>query len=180
MLGEVAAADAEAAYALLAHAADEVGTEVLRVVGRPGYPAGDAIERCLEPAPRQAAQYYVRVPDVPALLEHLRPVFSARLAASTFAEDSGEAIVSFFRHHVRMPFANGTVGKPEPGGPMQAPASVGGAGVAPDLAGALLFGPFGIAGLEERHPDVYAGPNEELMQALFPPLSADLLTFYLP
>ncbi len=63
---------------------------------------------------------------------------------------------------------------------MQAPASVGGAGVAPDLAGALLFGPSGIAGLEERHPDVYAGPNEELMQTLFPPLSADLLTFYLP
>ncbi len=48
VLGEVAAADAEAAYALLAHAADEVGTEVLRVVGRPGYPAGDAIERCLD------------------------------------------------------------------------------------------------------------------------------------
>lgn len=180
VLGEIAAADPAAAYDLLAHAVDQVGTDVLRVEGRPGYPGGDAIERCLEPPPRQAAQYYVRVPDVPALLEHLRPVLSARLASSKFAAESGEAIVSFFRHHVRMAFTQGTVELPEAGGPMQAPASVGGAGVAPDLAGSLLFGPHGIAGLEERHPDVYAGPNEELMQTLFPPVSADLLTFYLP
>ena len=44
----------------------------------------------------------------------------------------------------------------------------------------LLFGPFGIGGLAERHPDVYPGPNEALMRALFPPVRADLLTFYLP
>jgi len=52
--------------------------------------------------------------------------------------------------------------------------------VAPDLVGPLLFGPDGIAGLAERHPDVYPGPNETLVQALFPPVRADLLTFYLP
>jgi hypothetical protein len=63
---------------------------------------------------------------------------------------------------------------------MQGPASLGGAGVAPDLIGPLLFGPHGIAGLTARHSDVYPGPNAELMQALFPPVTADLLTFYLP
>jgi hypothetical protein len=63
---------------------------------------------------------------------------------------------------------------------MQAPASVGGAGVAPDLIGSLLFGPEGIAGIAELHPDVYCGPNEALMSVLFPPLRADLMTFYLP
>jgi hypothetical protein len=56
----------------------------------------------------------------------------------------------------------------------------GGAGLAPDLVAPLLFGPHGIAGLAERHPDVYPGPDETLMRALFPPVSADLLTLYLP
>ncbi|MGN6793188.1 MAG: GNAT family N-acetyltransferase [Streptosporangiaceae bacterium] len=180
VLGEIAAVDPAAAFALLAHAGSHVGVNELKVIGRGGYPAGDALEKCLELPPRQAAQYYVRVPNVTALLEHLRPVLSARLAVSEFAEQAGEVVVSFFRHHVRMAYKNGDVGKPRPGGTMQAPASVGGAGVAPDQAGSLLFGSHGIAGLAERHADVYLGPNEALMQALFPPVRADLLTFYLP
>ncbi len=145
-----------------------------------GSPGGGALEACLVPAPRQAASYYARVPDVAALLDRLRPVLSARLAASPLAQDTGEILISFFRHHVRMPYANGVVGTAQSGGPMQAPASAGGAGVAPDQAASLLFGPDGIAGLAERHPDVYCGPNEALMRILFPPVRADLLTFYPP
>jgi hypothetical protein len=49
-----------------------------------------------------------------------------------------------------------------------------------DLIGPLLFGPYGIGGLAERHADVYPGRNDVLMRTLFPPVSADLLTFYLP
>jgi hypothetical protein len=178
VLGEVAATDPAAAYALVAHAA--AGTGGLLVKERPGSPGGDALESLLAPPPRQAAQYYVRVPDVTALLEHLRPVLAARLAASELAGARGEVVVSFFRHHVRMSYAAGTVGEVRPAGVMQAPAAVGGAGVAPDLAGALVFGPHGIAGLAERHPDVYPGPNEALLRTLFPPIRADLLTLYLP
>jgi hypothetical protein len=63
---------------------------------------------------------------------------------------------------------------------MQAPGVHGGAGVAPDLVASLLFGPLGIAGLADRHPDVYPGPDERLMCTLFPPLTADLLALYLP
>ena len=180
VLGEIAAADPAAAYALLAYAASKPGADALKVTERGGSPGGDALEAWLAPPPRQAARYYVRVPDVIAVLEHLRPVLSSRLAGSTFAEDSGEVLVSFFRHHVRMDYARGVVGTARPGGPMQAPAVAGGAGVAPDQAGSLLFGQEGIAGLAERHPDVYCGPNEELMRVLFPPVRADLLTFYLP
>ncbi len=203
-LGEIAAADPAAAHALLAHAATVSGGEPgggelgggegggelgggaalpggeLKVKERAGSVGGDALEGFLAPRTEQAASYYVRVQDVAALLDHLRPVLSARLAASGVAQDSGEAVVSFFRHHVRLAYKDGTVGEVRSGGPMQAPAAVGGAGVAPDLVGPLLFGPYGIAGLAERHPDVYPGPNRELMSALFPPLSADLLTFYLP
>ncbi|HEX7992516.1 MAG TPA: GNAT family N-acetyltransferase, partial [Streptosporangiaceae bacterium] len=180
VLGEIAAVDPAAAGALLGYASTHAGAATLKVMERPGHPTGDALERYLAPPRRQAARYYVRVPDVAALLEHVRPVLSARLADSDFAEQTGEVIVSFFRYHVRMAFTNGKVGEPRPGGAMQAPASVGGAGVAPDLTGSLLFGPEGITGLAEVHADVYCGPNEALMSVLFPPVQADLLTFYLP
>ena len=51
--------------------------------------------------------------------------------------------------------------------------------MAPDRLPALLFGQLGIEGLARLHPDVYA-PDSELFGALFPALSADLLTYYLP
>lgn len=52
--------------------------------------------------------------------------------------------------------------------------------MAPDLLAPLLFGPHGITGLARRHPDVYPGPNADLLRALFPPVHSDLLTFYMP
>jgi hypothetical protein len=53
------------------------------------------------------------------------------------------------------------------GGPMQGPASVGGAGVAPDHLGALLVGPHGMEGLAPIRPDVCPGPDVELVATLF-------------
>jgi predicted N-acetyltransferase YhbS len=180
VLGEVAAIDPAGAYALLAHAAALTGGGDLAVRERPGCVGGDALDRFLAPPPRQAERYYTRIPDAASLLDHLRPVLSARLAASDLAEKSGEAIVSFFHQHVRLPYAKGIVGEVETRGRMQAPGTVGGAGVAPDMVGPLLFGPYGIGGLAERHADVYPGRNDDLMRTLFPPVHADLLTFYLP
>ncbi|MGH8774311.1 MAG: hypothetical protein ACRDWI_03790 [Jiangellaceae bacterium] len=89
-------------------------------------------------------------------------------------------LLSTFRRHVVMPVDGAAVGATVAGGPMQAPYSRGSAAVAPDLVAPLLFGPLGIAGLSRRHPDVYPGPDVELMAALFPPVTSDLLTFYLP
>ncbi|MFT7834794.1 GNAT family N-acetyltransferase [Saccharothrix sp. BKS2] len=174
-LAEVAAVDEAAAHALLAL------TGATEVTERPGTVAGAALEPFLAPAKAEANSYYVRVPDPVALLEHLRPVFGARLAASArFAGEEGEAVVSFYRSHVRMPFAGGEVGPVAVGGTMQAPGAAGGAGVAPDMVASLLFGPHGIEGLTARQPDVYPGPDEELMRTLFPPVRSDVLTFYLP
>ncbi len=62
---------------------------------------------------------------------------------------------------------------------MQAPISQGGTGLPLDALGSLLFGG-GAASLEGRFPDAYLGRRPELMHTLFPPQSADLLTFYLP
>jgi predicted N-acetyltransferase YhbS len=181
VLGEVAAADPAAVRALLAHTAAGAEGGAVRVFERGGSPAGGELEPFLADRRRQAEAYYLRVPDPVSLLDYLRPVLSARLAtAKDVDRDTGEAVVSFFREHVRLVYTDRTVVDVRPGGRMQAPGSVGGAGVAPDLVASLLFGPHGIIGLAERHPDVYPGPDEALMSALFPPVRADLLTFYLP
>ncbi|MEU4806844.1 GNAT family N-acetyltransferase [Actinosynnema sp. NPDC023587] len=173
-LCEVAAVDAAALHALIAHTGARSANE------RPGTVAGEALEPFLGPVPEQAKSYYVRVADPVALLDHLRPVFGRRLAASSFADETGEAVVSFYRSHVRLPFHAGEVGPIVLGGVMQAPHAVGGAGVAPDVLESLLFAPHGLRGLAARCPDVYPGPNEDLMHVLFPPVRSDLLTFYLP
>jgi predicted N-acetyltransferase YhbS len=178
-LAEVAAVDEAAAYALLHHAR-ALGDGEPEVTERPGTVAGDAYAPLLGEAPDGCEMYYARVADPAALLEHLRPVLSARLAAAPeVAHSEGEALVSFFRSHVRFKYRDGVVGPVTTGGTMQAPGAHGGAGVAPDLVAPLLFGPHGMAGLTRSHPDVYPGPNAALMRALFPPVHSDLLTFYL-
>jgi predicted N-acetyltransferase YhbS len=173
-LCEVAAVDEAAAHALLAL------TEATEVNERPGTVAGEALEPFLGPAPEDASSYYVRIGDPVALLEHLRPVFGRRLADGGFGDQEGEAVVSFYRSHVRLPFEAGEVGPVVSGGTMQAPGAAGGAGVAPDLLASLLFGPHGLKGLTAREPDVYPGPNADLMHTLFPPVRGDLMTFYIP
>ena len=40
--------------------------------------------------------------------------------------------------------------------------------------------PDGALGLEERLPDCWLGRQRDLMAALFPPMTSDVLTFYLP
>jgi predicted N-acetyltransferase YhbS len=180
VLGEVAAPDPIAAGALLAYADSHAAGRAVHVKERPGSPGGDALAGHLAPAPAEASLYYARVPDVRVLLDHLRPVLSARLATCPAAPARGEVLVSFYRHHVRLTCADGQVTEVRSGGRLQGPASLGGAGVAPDMIGPLLLSPYGIGGLAERHPDVYPGPHDAVMRALFPPVRADLLTFYLP
>jgi len=180
-LGEVASADVAGAHALLAWSVQRVGREKLTVQERPGSLAGDALDGFLAPVgDGDLSCYYVRVPDVAALLTHLAPALSTRLRGAGLEEPPGELIVSFFREHVRLPYVDGEVGAAIPGGRMQAPGAAGGAGVAPDMIAPLLFGPYGIEGLAQRQPDVYPGPQRRLMSALFPPVRADLLTFYVP
>ena len=123
----------------------------------------------------------MRLPDPVTVLDRFRPLLSARLAASGVDRTGREIVVSTFERHYRMAVdGEGVVGKVMAGGPLQAPGSVGGCGIAPDALAAVLTGPFGIHGLSRRRPDVYPGPDSDLYETLFPPLSADLLTWYLP
>jgi hypothetical protein len=89
-------------------------------------------------------------------------------------------LLGFYRTHVRFRWDGAEIGPYEWGGTMMGPAEEGGAGIAPDLLAPLLFGPHGIDGLHRWYTDVFPGPHLDLMTALFPPVTSDLLTFYLP
>ena len=131
-LSEVAAADVTAAAALVAHGVSRLGGEPLAVADRPGTPVAALLDEIAEPpAPREMQRYYVRVPDLPQLIDVLRPVLDARLAAFD-GEVPEEIVLSFFGSHLRLPVNGRQIGQPVPGGTMQAPYSAGGAGIAPD------------------------------------------------
>ncbi|WP_221655342.1 GNAT family N-acetyltransferase [Actinotalea ferrariae] len=176
LVAEAAAVDDDAATALLAALAD-VG-EPLTVVHRPLTVPGRAWADLLEPPGPGAEQYYARIERPELVLDALRPVLSARLRADDVGRD---VVISTFGRHYRMPWTDEAgLGEVEVGGPMQSPGVAGGAGVAPDRLPALLLGPLGIDGLAQLFPDVYSGADRELFTALFPPQTADLLTYYLP
>ncbi|NUT41930.1 MAG: GNAT family N-acetyltransferase [Thermoactinospora sp.] len=176
LLAEATAADEAAADALLrAASAAHAG---VRVVHRSGTVTGTTWQRHLQPEPlTQASQYYVRIPDPATLLNHLRPVLWQRLTAAGLERD--QIVISTFGRHYRLPILDNGLGEVVTGRAMQSPGSAGGMGVAPDYLPALLFGPLGMEGLARLRPDVYAR-DEELFHTLFPPLSADILSYYLP
>jgi predicted N-acetyltransferase YhbS len=177
---EPTAVDAAAAEALLSGIAALAAGRPVQVADRPTSVPGATWADRLAAGSGTAEQYYVRVPDAGALLEALRPVLSRRFAASGVDRGGRDVVVSTFGASWRLPVTDDGLGPVQAGGRVQAPGAVGGAGVAPDQLGALLLGPHGMHGLTRRRPDVYPGRDPELYEALFPPLSADLLTYYLP
>ena len=106
-----------------------------------------------------AEQYYLRIPDPVALLARLAPVLWHRLTEAGLDRAGRSIVISTFGAHYRIDVRPDGLGEVTPGGPLQAPGAVGGAGVAPDRLPALLFGPHGMAGLSQIHPDVYPGPT---------------------
>ncbi|GAT71512.1 GCN5 family acetyltransferase [Planomonospora sphaerica] len=180
LLAEAAALDEAAARELLRGVAALVPDGQVRVVHRAGTVTAAAWHDFLTHEPRrQAEQYYIRIPDVTALLDRLRPLLWHRLTAAGIDHTGRDIVISTFGAHYRIPVHADGLGAVTAGGAMQGPAAVGGAGVAPDYLPALLFGPHGIEGLTRIRPDVYTA-QEELFQALFPPLTADVLSYYLP
>lgn len=180
LLAEAAARDEAAARGLLNGIAAQTPGDLIRVVHRAGTVTGDAWQEFVEHEPRRSAeQYYIRIPDVAALLDKLRPLFWQRLTAAGIDRTGQDIVISTFGAHHRIPVRANGLGQVVTGGAIQSPGAVGGAGVAPDHLPALLFGPHGIEGLNRIRPDVYSA-DEELFQALFPPLTADVLSYYLP
>jgi len=175
------AGEPSATASLVAHAR-ALGPGAIRVVERPGTAAFEAIRLNLAPldGPDGIADwFYARVPRLAPLLQHLAPVLVGRLERAGLADRRHEVLLSSWRSHVRFSIGPDGMSEVISGGPEQGPVSKGGSGVPPDAIPALLLGPDGATGLEERLPDCWLGRQRELMSALFPPMTSDVLTFYL-
>ena len=102
-----------------------------------------------------------------------------RLRAADLAADQ-ELLLSTYQQHWRLHLTEGGVRVVAHGGAEQAPVSEGGSGLRPDAIASMVIGAHGAAGLEQRLPDCHLGRQREVLTALFPPLTADLVTLYLP
>jgi hypothetical protein len=170
---EAAADSVGAATALIVHARRGEDGADLAVVDRPGTPFSAALRALAEPS-RDYLAIYTRIPDPVAFLRHVRPVLSQRLAASAFAGEQGELILSLYDRTVRLAYAGGEVGDIEWGPAMEDPYEEGHAGVAPDAFDALVLGRFGAAELDRRVDDVMLGRALPLLDVLFPRMRADV------
>lgn len=182
VLGEMAG-DVDGLLSIIA--ASSAATDgAVEVMERPGTPLDsilstvtDALDEDTDA--RSQEWYYARIPTLGPLLEHLRPVLLDRARAAGLTTPT-DVLLSTWRAHVRFTIDTDSMSPVVVGGPEQAPISKGGAGVPVDLLAPLLLGPFGAAGLERRHGDVMLGRLRDVLEALFPPVTSDLLTFYLP
>ena len=118
---------------------------------------------------------YCRIPDPVAFLQVVRPLLSARLAASPLASAAGEVTISLYNDAVRLAYAGGEVTDVARADPIEDPFEDGEAGVAPDWFPALVLGRWGAVGLEERIDDVTLGPHRQLLEILFPARPADVV-----
>ncbi len=186
ILGELAATDEAGAVAILARAeeAARLAGRPLTVQSRERGCASDALAAYLD-AGSLPEWYYARVPDPAAVLEHLGTLLGERLRDSGLDAPSGgnnmhSVLLSTYAEHLRFTVGASGIAGMERGGREQSPVSKGGSGLAAEDVPGLLLGPYGALGLEERLPDFHLGRQRDLMAALFPPVTSDLLTFYLP
>ncbi|MFW5713158.1 MAG: GNAT family N-acetyltransferase [Brevefilum sp.] len=61
------------------------------------------------PRIRKPYAYFMRVPDLPALLETIKPVLERRLAESAFANHTGELKINFYRGGLRLNIERGLI-----------------------------------------------------------------------
>ncbi len=126
------------------------------------------------PNHRQPYAWYLRVPDLPGFLNHIRPALEKRLAESIAAGHSREIKISFYRGGLRLVLEKGRLAIIEPW--MPTPAD-GGAVAFPDLTFLqILFGYRSYDELHQSFPDCWCD-NEEvraLINILFPKKVSDV------
>jgi hypothetical protein len=140
------------------------------MLGRGPHPVYEALGEVV--APRFAPPYawYVRVPDLPALVRLLAPVLERRLADSIVTNHGGVVRLDFYRGGLRLAFEQGRLTAAEPW-----QAEVWGeeasAGFPPLVFLQLLFGRRSLAELRASFPDVHASEEATpVLTTLFPAL----------
>ncbi len=112
--------------------------------------------------------WYVRVPDVPRFLHHIRAILERRLAGSFLAGHTGELKIDFYRGGLRMVFEQGRLAFIEPWRPPLY-GDEAGAGFPPLVFLQLLFGRRSLEELRAWHDDVWAEDEPAmLLNVLFP------------
>jgi predicted N-acetyltransferase YhbS len=172
------AGSSDGVTALIAHAD---ATRPVFVQERPHAAFQATIEELVTPVDGVAALhdwYYGRIEHLAPLLDRLAPVLIGRAERAGLLDRPHDVLVSSFRSHVRFTIGPDGMTPVIAGGSEQAPVSKGGSGIPPDALAPLLLGPHGALGLEARLPDAWLGRQRDLMDVLFPPQRADLLTYY--
>ena len=125
------------------------------------------------PEVRAAYAWYVRVPDLPALIRRVAPALERRLAASPLAGHTGAVRISWYRAGLRLAFDAGRLIVAEP---WQPTVEDGGDCAFPDRTFLQLFcGHRSFAELSHAFVDVWAGDAARvLLQALFPPAPSEV------
>ncbi len=119
---------------------------------------------------------YIRVPDLPAFLMHIRPALEKRLENSPVSGYTGELAVSLYKSSLKFTFECGKITCLEQTREvnMKAPASF------PDLTFLkLVFGGKSLAELEDAFPEVIVEEYSDarpMLNALFPKKQSNILT----
>jgi len=141
------------------------------------HPVYEALEDRL-PAQRKPYAYYVRIVDVPAFLDRVKPALEKRLAESIAAGHTGELKLSFYRSGVKIVFEHGKIVKVEP---LQLADGVSTDASFPDLTFLhLLFGHRSLDELRHAFTDCYWENQTArvLLNALFPKRVSDVYPIY--
>ena len=93
--------------AVARRAGDRAPLARLRLEIGPGHALFDALGPYLAPEHEYRYAWWMRVPDVPAFLQHIRPALERRLARSALAGYSGAVCIDFYRTGVRLEFEQG-------------------------------------------------------------------------
>ncbi len=111
--------------------------------------------------------WFMRVPDLPRFLHHIKPVLERRLAESVACGHSGELKISFFRDGLRIVLENGRLSTIEQ---WQPTVEDQGNAFFPDLTFLhLLFGHRTVGEINAIYPDCSArGEPAALLRAMFP------------
>ncbi len=132
------------------------------------HPVYDVLESLLHFKREPIYAWYVRVPNLLALIRHITPVLERRLVGSPVAGYSGEIKLDFYRGGLRMVFEKGHLVSAEDWRRPAWDANEEG-GFPPLVFLQLLFGYRSLDDLRHAFPDVYVEDRAEVaLKTLFP------------